>query len=281
MATSERTALIDLHSHSTASDGSFPPARLVEEAAKRGITTLALTDHDTIAGLDEAETAASAHGIEFVPGVEFTVNCAGTEVHMLGLGVDRRDRRLLALCAEIQEKRRRRFFDMVDKLRMSSVPVKTESVGHGVSLARPFLARLLVEQGFATGYQDAFQKYLRKGGPAYVGHRRTPIKRAIEAVHGAGGVAIIAHPGLYRNGDEVIYEAARLGLDGIEAYHSDHDHDKTEHYLALSRKLNLLVSGGADFHGPDHARSRLFGKKTCPAHEFERLTAAISARLSS
>lgn len=278
MAASERIPVIDLHSHTTASDGSFAPARLVEEAASRGITTFAVTDHDTVAGLDEAEAAAVKHGIDFIPGVEFTVVCAGTDVHLLGLGVDRVNRTLVTLCTEIQEKRRRRFFDMVDKLRMAGVALKTEKVAANVSLARPYLARMLQEQGFVTGFQDAFQQYLRKGGVAYVGHRRTPIKRAIDAIHTAGGVAVLAHPGLYRNGDEIIHEAAQQGLDGIECYHSDHDHNKTGHYVALARKLDLLISGGADFHGLDHSRARLFGKKTCPPEEFARIAAAIEAR---
>ncbi len=278
MTTSERSAVIDLHSHSTCSDGSFAPARLVEEAVSRGVTTLALTDHDTVAGLDEAESAAKRCGLEFMPGVELTVTCAESEVHVLGLGIDRLNLALATLCGEIQVRRRRRFFDMVDKLRGAGVPLKTEEVKEGVALARPYLARMLVEQGYAQGHQDAFQKYLRKGGVAYVGHRRTPIDRAIEAIHSAGGVAIVAHPALYRNGDEVVNEAVELGADGIECYHSDHSHDVQNHYLSRARKQKLLVSGGADFHGPDHARSHMFGKRSCSLDEYERLIDALAAR---
>ncbi len=280
MTVSDRRIVIDLHSHSTASDGVFAPARLIEEAASRGVTTLALTDHDTVAGLDEAELAAKAHGIELMPGVEFTVGCAGTEVHLLGLGVDRTSRPLIALCTEIQERRRKRFFEMLDRLRMAGVPVKTEGIEDGVSLARPYLARMLVEQGFVRTYQEAFDRYLKKGAPGFVGNRRTPIKRAIEAIHAAGGVAIVAHPGLYRNGDEVVHEAVQQGADGIECYHSDHNHDVQGHYVAIARKLNVLVSGGADFHAPDHARARLFGKRACPPEEFARIREALDARSS-
>jgi predicted metal-dependent phosphoesterase TrpH len=281
MTVSERQPIIDLHSHSTASDGVFAPARLIEEAASRGITTLALTDHDSISGLDEAEAAAREHGIDLLPGVEFTVGCAGSEVHLLGLGVDRTNRKLLGLCAEIQERRRRRFYEMMDRLRMAGVPLKTEGVAQGVSLARPYLARMLVEQGIVETYQEAFTRYLKKGAPGYVGNRRTPIKRAIDAIHAAGGVAVVAHPGLYRNGDEVVREAAEQGADGIECYHSDHNHDKIGHYVAMARKLGLLVSGGADFHGPDHARAKLFGQRSCPPEEFERMKNALAARATS
>jgi predicted metal-dependent phosphoesterase TrpH len=270
--------LIDLHSHSTVSDGSFAPARLIQEAAARGVTTLALTDHDSTDGLDEAQAAADAHGIELVPGVEITCGCAGTEVHLLGLGVDRHNATLQGLCTDIQERRRSRFYEMVDRLRAHGVPLSTEGVEDRVSLARPYLARLLVRQGKATTYQDAFERYLKKGCPGYVAHETIRIELAIKAIQAAGGVAVIAHPGLYRNGDEVVYEAAKLGLDGIECHHSDHNHDVTQHYVSLARKLKLLVSGGADFHGPEHARARMFGKRGCPPEEFERMQAALALR---
>jgi 3',5'-nucleoside bisphosphate phosphatase len=272
------TPLIDLHSHSTCSDGSFAPARLVQEAATRGVSTLALTDHDTTAGLDEAETAALEHGLDFVPGVEITCEVAGTEVHLLGLGIDRANPKLRDLCADVQERRRKRFFAMVEKLRAHGVALSTGEVDAGVSLARPYLARMLVQQGKVGSYQEAFQRYLKKGCPGFVEHSRIPIKRAIEAIQAAGGVAVLAHPGLYRNGDECVFEAARQGLDGIECYHSDHDHNTAGHYASLARKLGLLISGGADFHGPEHARSKFFGQRGCPPEEFERLRDALAAR---
>lgn len=269
---------IDLHSHSTASDGAFAPARLLQEAASRGVTTLALTDHDTTAGLDEAEAAAREHGIDFVPGVEMTCLCAGTEVHLLGLGIDRLNHTLAQLCGDVQLRRRKRFFAMVEKLRAHGVPLSTETVEDGVSLARPYLARLLVQQGKVGSHQEAFERYLRKGMPGFVEHTLIPISRAIEAIQTASGVAVMAHPGLYRNGDECIYEAKQQGLDGIECYHSDHNHDTSKHYVSLARKLGLLVSGGADFHGPEHARSKYFGKRGCPPEEFERMQKALAAR---
>jgi predicted metal-dependent phosphoesterase TrpH len=270
--------LVDLHSHSTRSDGAFAPARLVAEAAARGVTTLALTDHDTTAGLGEAEAAAQEHGIGFVPGVEITCECAGTEVHLLGLGIDRLNPKLQRICTDVQQRRRKRFFEMVERLRAHGVPLSTEGVEDGVSLARPYLARLLVQQGKVAGYQEAFERYLRRGRPGFVDHSRIRIEGAIEAIQDAGGVAVIAHPGLYRNGDEVVFEARKLGLDGIECHHSDHNHDVSQHYVSLARKLELLVSGGADFHGPEHARSKFFGRRGCPADDFERMKEALAAR---
>ena len=278
MNDSPQSPLIDLHSHSTASDGSFAPARLVAEAVARGGNTLALTDHDTTAGLEEAENAARGTGLDFIPGVEITCEVAGTEVHLLGLGIDRNNPTLRDLCIDVQERRRKRFFAMVDKLRAHGVPLSSEDVDESVSLARPYLARMLVQQGKVGSYQEAFQRYLKKGCPGYVEHSRIPIKRAIDAIQAAGGVAILAHPGLYRNGDECVFEAARQGLDGIECYHSDHNHDTAGHYVSLARKLGLLISGGADFHGPDHARSKFFGVRGCPPAEFERMLETLAAR---
>ncbi|MBZ0136265.1 MAG: PHP domain-containing protein [Planctomycetes bacterium] len=278
MNDSPQSPLIDLHSHSTCSDGSFAPARLIQEAATRGVNTLALTDHDTTAGLDEAEAAALEHGVDFVPGVEITCEVAGTEVHLLGLGIDRTQRTLRELCEDVQERRRRRFFQMIEKLRAHGVPLSSDDVKDGVSLARPYLARMLVQQGKVGSYQEAFQRYLKKGCPGYIEHSRIPIKRAIDAIQAAGGVAVLAHPGLYKNGDECVFEATRQGLDGIECFHSDHSHNTAGHYVSLARKLKLLVSGGADFHGPDHARSKFFGQKGCPPAEFERMQEAIAAR---
>ncbi|MCA8913654.1 MAG: PHP domain-containing protein [Planctomycetes bacterium] len=270
--------LIDLHSHSTRSDGAFSPTRLMQEAASRGVNTLALTDHDTTAGLDEAEEAARENGVDFVPGVEITCECAGTEVHLLGLGVDRLNHILLQVCGDVQLRRRKRFFAMVEKLRAHGVPLSTETVEDGVSLARPYLARLMVQQGKVKTYQEAFQRYLRKGLPGFVEHTRIPISRAIEAIQTAGGVAVLAHPGLYRNGDECVYEGARLGMDGIECFHSDHDHNTSQHFVGRARKLSLLISGGADFHGPEHPRSKFFGKRGCPPAEFERMQDVLAAR---
>lgn len=278
MKDSPQSPLIDLHSHSTCSDGSFAPARLIAEAATRGVNTLALTDHDTTAGLDEAEAAAREHGIDFVPGVEITCEVAGTEVHLLGLGIDRSNPQLLEVCADVQMRRRKRFFQMIEKLRAHGVPLSTEGVEEGVSLARPYLARMLVQQGKVDSYQEAFSRYLKKGCPGFVEHSRIPIKRAIDAIQAAGGVAVLAHPGLYRKGDECVFEAARQGLDGIECYHSDHNHDTAGHYVSIARKLDLLVSGGADFHGPDHARSKFFGQRGCPPAEFDRMQNALAAR---
>lgn len=267
---------IDLHSHSTCSDGALSPTALIQEAARRGLNVLALTDHDTIAGIDEAQQEADRNGLRLVHGVEFTVDCIGIEIHVLGLGVDRRNGALNRLCNEIRSRRRTRFFEMIARLRAEGVPLTDPDIPHEVALARPLLARMLIQQGFVKSQTEAFERYLRKGCPGYVEHNRLNAAQAIEAIHAAGGLAFVAHPGLYQRSDEIVFDLRQSGLDGIECIHSDHRHDVQEHYRALANKLGLLVSGGADFHGPDHPRSVNFGKRTLPEEDFARIEAALS-----
>lgn len=270
--------IIDLHCHSTCSDGALTPTQLVREAARRGVHVLALTDHDSTAGLAEAFAEAPHHGLRMISGVEFTVDAIGIEVHMLGLGVDPANAHLQRLCTEIRSRRRARFFEMIARLRAAGLPIREPELPNEMALARPLLARILIEQGFVQSHTEAFERYLRKGCPGYVEHNRLGMKHAIEAIHAARGLAFVAHPGLYQNGDQIVFEARRQGMDGIEVYHSDHKHDVQEHYLSLARKLNLLVTGGADFHGPEHPRSVNFGKRGCPPAEFARIEDALAAR---
>ena len=273
--------LIDLHSHSTASDGELAPSDLVAVAATRGITTLALTDHDTVAGIPEAREAARSHGLELLPGLEFTCKCAGTVTHLLGLGVDPENSELLELCTDIQGRRRRRFDEMVARLKSTGIDVEVPEFAPNIALARPVLARLLIEAGHAETYDEAFRKYLRQGRAGFVPHRTVKITRALSAIHAAGGLASVAHPGIYRNGDEIVREAARLGADAVECWHSDHNPQRTQHFKDLAAETGLLATGGADFHGPTHARSVNFGKIVCPVEEYERLCEALESRVSS
>ncbi|MBE7493142.1 MAG: PHP domain-containing protein [Planctomycetes bacterium] len=276
--TANATLKVDLHSHSICSDGTLSPTALVREARARGLDVLALTDHDTVAGVAEAQAEADRAGLRLVHGVEFTVDCLGIEIHVLGLGVNCRNRALTSLCDEIRSRRRTRFMEMIARLRAVGVPLKDPEIPHEVALARPLLARVMIQQGFVATQSEAFERYLRKGRPGYVEHNRLKAVQAIEAIHAAGGLAFVAHPGLYQRGDEIVFDLRQSGLDGIECVHSDHRHDVQEHYRALADKLGLLVSGGADFHGPDHPRSVNFGKRTLPVEDFSRIEAALAAR---
>ena len=268
----------DLHSHTTASDGSLSPRELMQSAAQRGVLHLAITDHDTTAAHAEARAAALELNIGFIPGVEITCESAGTEVHLLGLGIDGTNASLQALCGEMQNRRVARFEEMYRNLVNTGLRFELPVMARGLSPSRPLMARALVKAGLASDLEEAFARYLRKGRPGYVPHRREPVKTAIDAVHAAGGVAILAHPGLYVNSDETISEAIASGADGLECVHPDHDEQRTQRFTARARKLGLLISGGADYHGPGHARSHLFGKRFCPHDEFIRLQMAMAGR---
>lgn len=268
----------DFHSHTTASDGSLTPAQLVEEAVRRGVTTLAVTDHDTTAGLDEAQSAAARTGLNLVPGVEITCEAATTEVHLLGLGVDRADGRLQALCAEMQQRRVARFARMYQLLAQLGLRFELPPTPPGMAPSRPLMARALVAAGHARDLDDAFNRYLKRGRPGFVPHRREPIKAAIDAVHAAGGLAVLAHPGIYGNAEAVLDVAIRDGIDGIECVHPDHDTTREARFTERARRQGLLISGGADFHGTDHARGHWFGKKFCPPSEALRLELALASR---
>lgn len=270
----------DLHSHTTASDGRLTPRELMAAAAQRGIRHLAVTDHDTTAAHEEARRAASELGVGFIAGVEITCEAAGGEVHLLGLGVDSASERLQALCREMQMRRLDRFREMHARLQAVGLVFDLPPTPPGTAPSRPVMARALVAAGHAASEDEAFARYLRKGRPGYVPHRRESVGVAIQAVQEAGGVAMLAHPGLYPDGDAAIEDARRQGLDGIECLHPDHEEIHVQRYLKIARKHGLLISGGADYHGPGHARSHCFGKRFCPADEFIRLQMAMAGRSS-
>lgn len=266
----------DFHSHTTASDGSLAPRELVAEAVRRGVTTLAITDHDTTAGLDEARGAAGELGLTLVPGVEITCEAAATEVHLLGLGIDSSSKPLQVLCREMQARRIARFERMHQLLAQHGLRFEMPEIAPGTAPSRPLMARALVNAGLARDMEDAFNKYLKRGRPGFVPHKRDPVRAAIDAVHAAGGVAVLAHPGIYPNAEATIEEAISGGVDGVECVHPDHDDRREAKFTERARRAGLLISGGADFHGPDHVRSHWFGKKFCPPEEAARIEAAMA-----
>lgn len=270
--------VIDLHSHSTRSDGALSPTDLVQYAHDHDVGTLALTDHDTTAGIAEAKEKAEAVGMRIVAGVELTCHCAGREVHLLGLGVDTTNENLQDLCAQIREQRHDRFLKMMDKLRALGAPLSESDIPTGTSLARPVLARLLVNKGYVSTIKEAFSRWLKNHGPAYVEHQNVPIQTAIDAIQAAKGVAILAHPGIYPHTFDAIDGAIDAGADGIECRHSDHNADMMGQLEAMADANGWLQSGGADFHTPDHPRAKLLGKRSCRPEQFARIEEALAAR---
>jgi predicted metal-dependent phosphoesterase TrpH len=269
---------VDLHSHSTASDGAATPSALVAAARQAGLAAIALTDHDTIGGLREAAAAAAGSDLRVVPGVELSAVDATGETHLLGLHLA--DLAPLgARLAELREMRRLRAERIVQRLNALGVRLTMEDVlaqAAGGAIGRPHVARALIARGWAEDIRGAFDRYLAAGRPAFVQKERLSLADAIEMVRRAGGLAVLAHPGSTATADR-LKALMTLGLDGVEVRHPSHDDAECGRILALTDRLGLLPSGGSDWHGqPDGARA--LGAMRVPAEWLQRQDARIARR---
>ena len=249
---------IDLHSHSAISDGTDTPAELVEQARRSGLDVVALTDHDTFDGLDEAVAAGTALGVEVVRGVELSCSRQGQSVHLLAYGADPADPALAAEMIRVRGGRLGRLSGVLEKLAELGVPV-TEAevmaqVGLSPSVGRPHIADALVVAGHVRDRTEAFDRFLADGGPAHVARYATDVDRGVDLVHGAGGVAVIAHP-WGRGREHVLPPEVLTGLvrdhqlDGLEVDHQDHDADTRQRLRRLADSLDVLITGSSDYHG--------------------------------
>lgn len=268
--------MIDLHLHTTASDGLLKPSELVDMAWRAGIRTMSVTDHDTVASV--AAVAALTHdaGMTFVPGIEITAVHDGRDVHMLGYFIDAED----AAFGEFLERQRadrvRRLGTMVDRLADIGKPINREKVlakkEAGGSIGRPTVAKALVKAGHAVDMRQAFDELIGEGKPAFVPRVGPTPSEVVAIVARAGGVCSLAHPGILKR-DDLIPAMVEAGLVALEAFHSDHDLETTDHYLALAARYGILVSGGSDYHGEPVRRKAAFGTVGLPLEHFERLSA--------
>ncbi len=274
--------MIDLHAHTTASDGSFTPTQLVHHAVERGLSALAVTDHDTIDGVPEALAAAALVDLDLVPGIEISVDYPQGEFHLLGYYVDHTDEAFLGRIRYLQENRFNRNGLMLRKMRELGFDVtmaELEAESGGGQIGRPHMARVLVRKGHAKSVQDAFDRYLADGKPLHVPKLKLAPEEAIALVHAARGVAVLAHPKFmeFPTADGLRSELQRLvdcGLDGLECYYSAHSESETQEYLALARRFELLVTAGSDFHGvskPDTPLGVVHGGKPGDAELLARL----------
>lgn len=242
--------LVDLHSHSTASDGAFAPAVVVQEAHKAGLAAIALTDHDTTAGLAEAQAESDRLGIRLVPGVELSAVENDHETHILGLHLGSTapiDARL----AELRDMRRTRASKIVDLLNANGVRITFESVleqAGNAAIGRPHVARALIAEGWAADSRDAFDRYLATGRPGFVPKEQLTVRDAIALIHAAGGLAIVAHPG-QQGTRERIELLKNDGMDGVEVRHPGHSSEDITRLMALVEHFGLVPSGGSDWHG--------------------------------
>lgn len=246
---------IDLHTHSTASDGTYTPTELVKAAKKVGLTAMALTDHDTMEGVPEALETGVKTGVEVIPGCELSVESKVGVLHVIGLWVDPYSERLKRVFEYIRERRAVRNELMVGKLQKLGFDITMEEVqGQATgTVGRPHIARIMLEKGYVKSFDEAFNGYLGKKGKAYFPKDNISQEEAFELLNFAGAMPILAHPFLLSPDEEVLdREVGRLkemGLQGIEVYYSSHTVDMTGFVKGLARKYDLLPSGGSDFHG--------------------------------
>lgn len=273
-------AVIDLHTHTAFSDGTFSPEQLMRLATERGLSTIAVTDHDTTEGWSDARTAADAAGIELVTGVEFSASYQGGSVHVLAYWPDAGDTEFAAELTRLHDDRFRRGEMMVEKLQALGYPITFERVreiSQGDNIVRPHIAQALVEAGVVATVKDAFtEELIADGGKADVQkHALHPID-ALRLIKRAGGVCVLAHPGMWgAQGElpvELIEEMADAGMDGLEVDHPDHDEEQRGRYRALAHDLNLLLTGSSDCHGTRYDPIRL-GCATTAEDQYEALKA--------
>jgi predicted metal-dependent phosphoesterase TrpH len=269
--------VIDLHLHTTASDGFSSPRELVQQAIAAGVTTMSVTDHDTMAAVQEVSALCEAARLEFVAGIEITALVNGGDVHVLGYFLDDRSPALSTFLARQRDNRVERVRATADRLAQLGLPIdvgpllEAANRQDGRSIGRPQLARAMVAAGHAVDTNDAFDRWLGRGKPAFVPRSGAPPEEVIAIIHQARGLASLAHPG--QTDVDVRIRALRdAGLDALEAYHSDHDLATRDRYVHMARTLGMLVTGGSDYHG-DPAHGVAPGSVALPAHEWERLSA--------
>jgi len=256
---------IDLHTHSTCSDGLLSPAALVDLAARRGLAAIALTDHDTVAGLPEAIAHGRESGVEVIPGIEIGAEALRLSLHILGYGFNQKHPGLLAFIARLQQAREARNRSMIEKLATLGIrmPYEQLTAMAGDQAGRPHFARLLVKHGHAADSQDAFSRFLKRGAPAFIAQVKPTAEEAITRINEAGGLAVIAHPGSSDPGLEkipgIIPTLKEYGLAGMEIFYPTHSKKIIRLLQGLAEQYGLLPTGGTDYHGDSHSLTPLGG----------------------
>lgn len=265
---------VDLHSHTTASDGALAPRELVRTAVRHGVRVLAITDHDSTEGLAEAiEEAAKHPPLEIVPGLEINCDVEGGEVHVLGYCLDYEAGWFQDFLREQRAERRARVTRIADRLAGLGMPIDPQEVFALVkegSAGRPHVAQVMVKRGYVKSVREAFDKYLHAGGPANVPRKRLTPAEAVALIRRARGVPVLAHPGL-ADRDDMIPELVRAGLMGIETYYPEHSAAQTAKYLALCRAQGLVATGGSDYHGAQTGRANPPGSPAVPLSAWDGL----------
>ncbi len=248
--------IFDLHVHTTASDGIYSPAEVIDQACALGLGGLAITDHDTVTGLQEARKQADKYGeiLIVIPGIELNTDYLENEVHILGYFINGDDTALLNRLEEIKQARTERAVKMIHRLHAMGMIISFEQVkklARGDLIARPHIAQALQEKGYVFSIKEAFEKYIGRDKPAYVPRYKFLPGEAIELIKNAGGISSLAHPGLIKN-QNIIVEVIKMGIDALEVYYPEHSIIQENEFINLSRRYKLLITGGSDFHGSDN-----------------------------
>ena len=268
---------VDFHLHSTASDGRLSPAELVRKAAAEGLAIIALTDHDTVGGIAAAlEAAQEFPTLRLIPGIEISTDVPEGEVHILGYFIDHTDRYLLTALGKMCNSRRERARRMIDKLGKMGYPIQWERVqdiAAGGTIGRPHIAQAMLESGYIDFFQEAFDKYIDRDGPAYVEREKVTPSGAVELVVRAGGLPVLAHPLTIPEPEQLAIRLKSAGLIGIEAYYTSYSAEGVQRLVTIANRHNLVTTGGTDFHGINSGAEISIGGVEIPEKSVERLLA--------
>ncbi len=263
----------DLHIHTTVSDGCLSPAEAVRLAKDINLEALSITDHDTMGGISEALAEGEKLKIKVIPGVEMSTEYKNKEIHILGYFVDDQNENFQILLEHLRKARQKRVKNIIQKLNGLGCKVKLEEVANLAregSVGRPHIARLLAKKGYVTSVKDAFERFIGLNAPAYVERYKLLPKEVIDLVLKAGGVPVLAHPGLIKN-DSLINEIINDGLKGLEVYHPEHNEEEVRRFQIMAFKNKLLITGGSDCHGIDQLTGSQLGGVTVPMYHVDKL----------
>jgi 3',5'-nucleoside bisphosphate phosphatase len=258
--------IADLHLHTSYSDGNLSPVELMKKVSNIGLNCISIVDHDIVDATEEAIELGKKFDIEVIPGVELSTNVDNIDIHMIGYFIDHKNETLLDYLKFFREERLKRAERIVNKLNKLKVPLKIESViaqNSSGSIGRPHIANALVEEGLIRNYQEAFDQYIRNGGPAYEHKYTLNPSEAISIINKAGGLSFLAHPN-YLKDEKIFLNLIEQGIDGIEIVHPSHSNETIQHLEKIANEYFLLTSGGSDFHGGLKNDEHSFGAFTVP-----------------
>jgi len=276
------TSKIDLHIHTTASDGKFSPEEVVYKSATLGLSVIAICDHDTVDGVADALQMASALPTKVIPGVELSTLAPGNEVHVLGYFIDYTDPELRAALADSRNSRRERAQAMIAKLKGLGIHIdwqRVQQIADNASIGRPHIALAMLEKGYVTSFKEAFTKYISCGGPAYAERCKITPAEAVALIIKADGLPVLAHPTTINDPETMIAQLKAAGLVGMEVYYNGYTDDERNSLARMASKYNLIATGGSDYHGLDDSTETMLGEANVPPESAEQLIALAQQRV--